>query len=80
MSRLSNSPCCGSYTAEQKKLFSGFPLSTMTPHPCSICGARTLPDRHELDGWVPEPHMRAFSAICHSVELNPYLAADSAQS
>jgi hypothetical protein len=57
MSHLSNSPCPGSFTLTQKRLFSGFPLAVMTPQACEFCGARTLPDRNKSGDWVPQPHL-----------------------
>ena len=57
--------CPGAFTPDQKKLFSGFPLSVMSRHACALCGARVTPDRCDAGDWIPEPHL---------VE-NPFLTA-----
>jgi hypothetical protein len=50
--------CPGTYSTHQKYVFSGWPLSTMTPQPCSVCGQRTIPEKINED-WVPGPHVIA---------------------
>jgi hypothetical protein len=48
-------PCSGSFTPSQKRLFSGFPLSTMTLQHCPICGFASYPEWIGAD-WVFEAH------------------------
>ena len=47
--------CPGAFTEGQVRIFDGFPLSTITVQPCSICGVRCFAER--VDGkWHPGPH------------------------
>ncbi len=47
--------CNGTFSDTQKRLFSGFPLSTMSPQACPKCGIKTYPERAGTD-WIPKMH------------------------
>jgi hypothetical protein len=52
---INSRPCLGSFTISQKRLFSGFPLSTMTLQHCPVCGFTSYPEWIGGD-WVFTEH------------------------
>jgi hypothetical protein len=53
--------CSGFFSDVQKKLFNGFPLATLSSHPCANCGRFIYPERRGTD-WVPATHSANFNA------------------
>ncbi len=47
--------CPGTFTASQTLLFSSFPISTMAPKACDVCGKLVYPERQGT-AWVPSTH------------------------
>ena len=62
--------CLGEFTATQKQLFNGFPLSTMSKQTCLKCGLRVAPVRRGGD-WVPSMHRLNLDLIPNSSSTKP---------